>query len=132
VTVEFADGTSSGGTILAIDVVTDLAVVRADLPIPKYRTDAAISPGNSGGALLDVGGRGIGVNEACIPPSDGRLRDRQPEELLGELRATSPGDQVAVTLIRGPTASRPGPTSPLERREPSVGPLTFGATALLI
>jgi S1-C subfamily serine protease len=126
VTVEFADGTSSPGAVLATDVVTDLAVVRTqrtDLPVPAYRTelprpgetaiaigsplgfqnsvtvgvisglhrdipgaaaqsaslvdliqtDASISPGNSGGALLDANGRVVGINEAYIPPAAGAV-----------------------------------------------------------
>ena len=37
--------------------------------IDLIQTDAAISPGNSGGALLDGEGRVIGVNVAYIPPN---------------------------------------------------------------
>ncbi len=36
--------------------------------VDLIQTDAAISPGNSGGALLDGSGRVIGINVAYIPP----------------------------------------------------------------
>ena len=42
VTVDYADGESSEGTVLAGDEVTDLAVIRTargDLPVPEYRTE---------------------------------------------------------------------------------------------
>lgn len=126
VAVVFADGQSSPGTVLALDTITDLAVVRTErgnLPVPEYRedlplpgeialaigsplgfensvtvgvisglhrdipgsaggtaslvdliqTDASISPGNSGGALLDAQGRVVGINEAYIPPAAGAV-----------------------------------------------------------
>jgi serine protease Do len=122
VTVAYADGAESPGTVLA----TDLAIVRTErknLPVPELRqdlprqgepvfaigsplgfqnsvtagiisgvhrdlpgetpqsaalidliqTDAPISPGNSGGALLDAKGRLIGINEAYLPPSTGAV-----------------------------------------------------------
>lgn len=42
VTIVYADGVRTPGTVLATDTVTDLAVVRTqrdDLPVPEYRTD---------------------------------------------------------------------------------------------
>jgi S1-C subfamily serine protease len=38
--------------------------------VDLIQTDAAISPGNSGGALADRGGRIIGVNVAYLPPGE--------------------------------------------------------------
>jgi serine protease Do len=126
VTIDFADGTSAPGTVLATDAITDLAVVRSsrgglpaadfrqDLPRPGdpvlaigsplgfentvtagivsgvdreipdsaaqgralvdlIQVDAPISPGNSGGALLDGSDRIIGINEAYLPPSTGAV-----------------------------------------------------------
>jgi S1-C subfamily serine protease len=43
--------------------------VQADL----IQTDAPISPGNSGGALVDTQGRVTGINEAYIPPETGAV-----------------------------------------------------------
>ncbi|MGW4589705.1 S1C family serine protease [Amycolatopsis thermoflava] len=41
--------------------------------VDLIQTDASISPGNSGGALLDAQGRVVGLNEAYIPPSAGAV-----------------------------------------------------------
>lgn len=41
--------------------------------VDLIQTDASISPGNSGGALLDASGRVVGINEAYIPPAAGAV-----------------------------------------------------------
>jgi serine protease Do len=166
VTIDYADGTSSPGTVLASDPTTDIAVVRTargDLPVPEYRTelprpgesvlaigsplgfegtvtagivsalnrqipgsaeksaalvdliqvDAAISPGNSGGALLDSAGRVIGINEAYIPPAAGAVS-------IGFAIPAATAVDIADQLLADGTASHPYLGVSLARLTPQI------------
>ncbi len=39
--------------------------------VDLVQTDAPISPGNSGGALVDADGQVVGITEAYLPPASG-------------------------------------------------------------
>ncbi len=49
------------------------SAARSRALVDLIQTDAPISPGNSGGALIDTSGRVIGINEAYIPPTAGAV-----------------------------------------------------------
>jgi S1-C subfamily serine protease len=167
VTIDYGDGTSSGGTVLATDRVTDLAVVRTartGLPVPEYhpelprpgepvlaigsplglegtvtagivsaldreipgsaassqalvdliQVDAAISPGNSGGALLDARGRVIGINLAYIPPAAGAVS-------LGFAIPSATAVDVAEQLLADGSATHSFLGLSLARVTPQIG-----------
>jgi serine protease Do len=173
VTIDYADGTSSEGTVLASDEITDLAVIRTartGLPVPEYRTelprpgdavlaigsplgfegtvtagivsalnrqipgsaeqsralvdliqvDAAISPGNSGGALLDAAGRVIGINEAYIPPAAGAVS-------LGFAIPAATAVDIADQLLADGTATHPVLGVSVGRLTPEIA-RAFGVT----
>jgi S1-C subfamily serine protease len=63
--------------------------------VDLIQTDAPISPGNSGGALLDIHGQVIGINEAYIPPQAGAV------SLGFAIPATTAVDAGEQLLTRG-------------------------------
>lgn len=68
--------------------------------VDLIQTDASISPGNSGGALLDVAGRVVGINEAYIPPAAGAVS-------LGFAIPSATVLDVAEQLLTNGTATHP-------------------------
>ncbi|GGL07392.1 S1C family serine protease [Mangrovihabitans endophyticus] len=68
--------------------------------VDLIQTDAAISPGNSGGALIDDRGRLVGLNEAYIPPSAGAVS-------LGFAIPSSTVVDVADQLLSTGTVAHP-------------------------
>jgi serine protease DegQ len=65
--------TVSAGIISGLHRILPADPGGAALMTDLIQTDAAISPGNSGGALVDGEGEVIGINEAYIPPSSGAV-----------------------------------------------------------
>jgi S1-C subfamily serine protease len=61
----------SAGIVSGVGREIPLAESRALVDL--IQTDAAISPGNSGGALVNAGGKVVGINEAYIPPQEGAV-----------------------------------------------------------
>lgn len=63
------------------------------------QTDAPISPGNSGGAVVDVGAKVIGLSEAYLPPSSGAVA-------IGFVTPASTVTDVADQLLKNGVVHR--------------------------
>jgi len=63
----------TSGVISALGRTIPGAAGQAPSLVDLIQTDAAISPGNSGGAIVDGEGKVIGLAEAYIPPSEGAV-----------------------------------------------------------
>jgi S1-C subfamily serine protease len=65
------ENTVTAGIISGLGRAIPGAAQEAPALIDLIQTDAAISPGNSGGALVNAEGRVVGINVAYIPPTAG-------------------------------------------------------------
>jgi serine protease DegQ len=65
------ENTVTAGIISGLGRAIPGAAQEAPALIDLIQTDAAISPGNSGGALVNADGRVVGINVAYIPPTAG-------------------------------------------------------------
>jgi S1-C subfamily serine protease len=62
------ENTVTAGIVSGLGRALPPGVTQPAALVDLIQTDAAISPGNSGGALVDAAGRVIGINVAYIPP----------------------------------------------------------------
>lgn len=67
------ENTVTQGIISGVGRDIPAAVIQGRPLVDLIQTDAAISPGNSGGALIDAEGHLVGINEAYLPPSTGAV-----------------------------------------------------------
>jgi serine protease DegQ len=86
--------TATAGIVSALHRVIPAGGAHGQPLVDLVQTDAAISPGNSGGALVDMRGRVIGINEAYLPPAVGAVA-------IGFATPTSTALDVAAQLIAG-------------------------------
>lgn len=95
------ENTVTAGVISGIGRAVPGAATRgAQSLVDLIQTDAPISPGNSGGALLDGQGAVIGLNEAYLPPQSGAV------SIGFAIPATTVVDVVDQLLVDG-TATHP-------------------------
>lgn len=94
------------GNPLGFDRSVSLGVVSAldrELPLPGgvleglVQTDAAVNPGSSGGPLLDMEGRVVGVNAAVVAPARG----------IGFAVPARTASWIAAVLLRSGEVRRP-------------------------
>jgi S1-C subfamily serine protease len=83
------------------------------------QTDADISPGDSGGALIDAQGQVIGINEAYIPPSAGAVS-------IGFATPATTVENIVPQLLKNGVAVHPYFGAQLSEITPQTAPQTSG------
>ncbi len=67
------ENTATAGIISGLHRQIPGSAQQSQSLVDLIQTDAAISPGNSGGALVNATGQVVGISEAYIPPSQGAV-----------------------------------------------------------
>ena len=94
------ENTVTAGIVSGVDRQIPGSAAQGRALVDLIQVDAPISPGNSGGALLDGTGRVIGINEAYLPPSTGAVS-------LGFAIPAATATNVADQLLADGTATHP-------------------------
>lgn len=115
------EGTVTAGIVSALGREIPGSAEQSRALVDLIQVDAAISPGNSGGALLDANGRVIGINEAYIPPATGAVS-------LGFAIPAATAVNVAEQLLTDGTATHPYLGVSLARLTPQIA-RSLGVTA---
>ena len=110
------ENTVTAGIVSGLHRSIPGSAVESQALVDLIQTDAAISPGNSGGALLSAGGEVIGINIAYIPPQARAVS-------IGFAIPAPTVTEVVTELLRTGKAShpffgiRPAPLTPEIRRQ---------------
>ena len=124
------ENTVTSGIISALHRQIPGSAAQGQSLVDLIQTDAAISPGNSGGALVNLRGQIIGISEAYIPPSAGAVA-------LGFAIPAATATEVADQLLEDGTAEHaflglvPGAITPQIARQLGL-PQDEGAVVLSV
>jgi S1-C subfamily serine protease len=105
--------TVSAGIISALGRTLPGTPGQSPTLLNEVQTDAAISPGDSGGALADAQGQVVGINEAILPPSTGAV-------LIGFANPATAVNQIVPQLIKNGSVQHPFLGAQLTDLTPSV------------